>query len=489
MARRVEIPESVTLGDYSAVAHLAPAVHEVQVEASRITPRLQGRRLWMINSTAQGGGVAEMLPTMVSLLRELGIDTEWVVIESEEEAFFQLTKQLHNMIHGESAPEIRPGQREVYESVNRRNAEALSRMMAPDDILIVHDPQPLPLAGILRAEHDRLSLWRCHIGLDETNPATRAAWDFLAPYLGDYQHSVFSAPEYIPEILARRATVIYPAINPLTAKNRELHLHTTVGILSNAGLAVSPGPVVRAPFPQLAERLQRDGSFAPAVWPEDLGLLIRPIVTQVSRWDRLKGWIPLMKAFAKLKTEVLARNGEVDPIHRRRLELVRLMLAGPDPASIQDDPEGQEVLEELKRTYLAMDHRTQSDVALIALPMYDRRQNALMVNALQRSSSLVVQNSIREGFGLTVTEAMWKRIPVLTNAKACGPRQQVRDGIDGRLIEDPEDLDELVAALDAMLEDTDGRSAWGRNGQRHVHEKFLIFSQLRSWLQLLSTML
>ncbi len=221
---------------------------------------------------------------------------------------------------------------------------------------------------------------------------------------------------------------------------------------------------------------------------EDIGLLTRPIVTQVSRWDRLKGFKPLMDAFVKMKLAIFERRENQSWAERRRMDLVRLVLAGPDPASIQDDPEGKEVLEELHAAYLALDPALQDDVALVTLPMESARHNALIVNALQRASSLVVQNSLREGFGLTVTEAMWKRVPILTNSRACGPRQQVRDGLDGRLVSDPEDLDELAEAIRVMLADTPGRDAWGRNAQRRTHQRFLVFSQLRSWISLLSTL-
>ena len=132
-----------------------------------------------------------------------------------------------------------------------------------------------------------------------------------------------------------------------------------------------------------------------------------------------------------------------------------------------------------------MPSSVQSDVALINLPMEDSEENALMVNALQRASSLVVQNSIREGFGLTVTEAMWKRLPVLSNRQACGPRHQVRHRVDGSVIGNPEDVDELANELDNVLADSAGRHRWGRNGQRHVHDRFLLIAVLRDWLDLL----
>jgi trehalose synthase len=283
MLRLVTVEERAKLDDYAALAHLASAVRELEAEAERVVPRLAGRTVWMVNSTAQGGGVAEMLPPLVVLLRELGVRVEWAVIGADAPAFFTLTKHLHNLIHGEGEPELGPAERELYERVNRANADELRRLVRPGDILVVHDPQPLPIAAMLRVSVPVFAVWRCHIGLDAENAATRAAWEFVAPYLDAYDRTVFSAPEYIPHKLAGRATVIYPGIDPLAAKNQELPFRTVVEVLCNSGLAVCPGPTVRAPFPALAHRVLPDGRFAPANAAEDIGLLTRPIVTQVSR--------------------------------------------------------------------------------------------------------------------------------------------------------------------------------------------------------------
>jgi trehalose synthase len=480
----VELPPRPSLRDYSEIAHLAPAADVLRERAREVAPRLEGRTVWMVNSTAQGGGVAEMLPTMITLLNELGIDTRWFVIGTDEEAFFRLTKRIHNLIHGAGEPDLDDGARSVYEAVNRENARTLSTQMKDGDVLVVHDPQPMPLAGMLRAERDIDTIWRCHIGLDEENDATRCVWRFLKPYAGDYQHSVFSAREYVPAYFRDRSRLIYPAIDPLSQKNRDLHVHSIVGIMANAALAVGPGPVVQPPFRHVAQRLQADGNWSPAVLPADMGLLIRPIVTQISRWDRLKGWLPLMDGFVRLKERLYTSYRSRPALERRRLSQARLVLAGPDPVSVSDDPEGLEVIEELRQAYVALDDEYKHDIAMIALPMQNPDENALMVNALQRSSTVVVQNSIREGFGLTVTEAMWKRIPVLSNTRAVGPRQQIIHGCDGWLIDDPEDPVQIADALDYLLNESRERAALARTAQRRAHDQFMIFSQLRDWLGL-----
>jgi trehalose synthase len=490
MAERIEIEESRRLCDYEAVAHLAPTVRELREEARHSVPRLAGRTVWMVSSTSRGGGVAEMMPTIIALLRDLGVATEWAIIETDRPEFFDLTKRIHNLIHGEGDPKLTGNTRQCYEAVNRDNAEWLRRRVKPGDIVLVHDPQPMPIAAALKEHLEILTIWRCHIGLDEENAATRAAWEFLAPYGDAYDRAVFSAPEYVPPFLADRSAIIHPAINPISEKNQHLPLHRLVGILANSALIVSPGPLVSLPLPDPVRRLQGgDGAYQRANAWDDIGLLTRPIITQVSRWDRLKGFRPLMDAFIKMKIDTFNDRGTHDWESRRRMDLVRLVLAGPDPASIQDDPEGQEVMAELHAAYGELDARLQDDVAIVTLPMSSPVQNALIVNALQRSSTVVVQNSLREGFGLTVTEAMWKRVPILTNSKACGPRQQVRDGQDGQLIADPEDTDELAAAMTEMISDADGRDAWGRSAQRRTHQEFLVFNQLRAWLQLFAELI
>ncbi|MGD9512150.1 MAG: glycosyltransferase, partial [Geminicoccaceae bacterium] len=233
------------------------------------------------------------------------------------------------------------------------------------------------------------------------------------------------------------------------------------------------------PFPQPALRLQEDGGFAPATFPEDLELLFRPTVVQVSRWDRLKGFAPLLRAFARLKA---AADREAEERHRRRLAVTRLVLAGPDPGGVADDPEAEAVLAELAGLWRALPGEIRRDVALLKLPMASRKENALMVNALQRCASVVVQNSLREGFGLTVAEAMWKARPVLGSA-ADGILAQLRDGQEGRIARDPEDHEGLADLLSDMLRRSKERDNWGRNGQLRVTREFLAFAETRRWLE------
>ncbi|MBW3671460.1 MAG: glycosyltransferase [Acidobacteria bacterium] len=481
MAREVEVEDQLGLTDYEAYPHLATATLDLRTEAAELVPHLKGRTIWMVNSTAQGGGVAEMLPKVVSLLREVGADVRWLVIEAHDEEFFTLTKRIHNLIHGVGEPLEDSSWREVYEKVSRENAASIAPLLSPGDILLIHDPQPLGTGAMLLAEHDLIGIWRCHIGLDQRNAATDSAWNFLKPWLAPFRASVFSAPEYIPDFLAHISSIIHPAIDPLSHKNRDLTPHKLQGILCNASLAIEHEPVLTPPYEHLAKRLGPEGEWLLANEPEDIGLLSRPIVTQISRWDRLKGFVPLLEAFVKLK---MKKDGNGNPLHQRRREISRLVLAGPDPASVADDPEGLDVVRELADRYMKLDPRLQKDIALISLPMESRRENALMVNALQLCASVVVQNSIQEGFGLTVTEAMWKR-RVVVGSRACGIRQQIREGIDGRLVESPTDTDHIADVLDSVLADPYHRDYLASHAERRVHEEFLVFSQLRKWLRLL----
>jgi trehalose synthase len=484
MIEIIETRHGLTLGDYARFAVLTGPVASLRGDAARLGPRLAGRTVWMVNSTAQGGGVAEMLPAMVSLLEELGVATRWAVIGSDDPRFFALTKRLHNLIHGKGDPKLSGEDREIYEAVNRAAAAALKPHLKPGDILVVHDPQPMPLGAMLKRDVGVTTIWRCHIGLDRHVPQTRAAWTFLQPYAEAYEHAVFSAPEYIPDYLSQRASVIYPGIDPCSHKNRDLSPHKLVGVLCNAGLKQQHHPVVTPPFAAGALRLNGDGRFEPASSHDEIGLLYRPIVTQISRWDRLKGFEPLLKGFVRLKQQA-ADLGETDDRHRRRLEIAHLVLAGPDPGGVQDDPESQEVLDELTRLYTSLPAEHQQSIALLKLPMVSSKENALMVNVLQRCSTVVVQNSICEGFGLTATEAMWKGVPFL-GTHACGIRQQVRDRVDGILTHDPEDPQEVARNLDALLRDPMGRDIMGRSAQRRVHRRFLVFNQLQHWLEVLA---
>ena len=487
MIHDVEV-KTVPLADYAAVAQLSGSVAELRARASALAPELAGRTVWMVNSTARGGGVAEMMPREVSMLRELGVDTRWVVIDPPEPEFFPLTKRVHNLIHGSGEPILSAADRMLYDRVSAGLADELLPRLAAGDVLVVHDPQPLGAGARVRASRRITAVWRCHIGLDEELPQTRAAWDFLAPDLARYDRALFTATEYVPPQLAGRASIVQPALDPLSHKNRELTIHKLVGILVDARLVPPLGPTIEPPFERPALRLQADGTLQPALLPEEIELLFRPIVLQVSRWDRLKGWRPLLDGFVRLKRRYHLRAARYPERDRRILSQSRLVLAGPDPASIRDDPEATEVFRELCAAYQGLEPDLQADVALLALPMGSSKENALIVNALQRCATLVVQNSLREGFGLTATEAMWKHCAVLAGP-AGGLRQQIRHGTEGYLLKSAEDPEEISDALELLLTTPHMREAHGRAAQLRVQDEFLIFTQVRRWLEVLTQVL
>jgi len=481
MIQPIDIADGLHLEDYGGLAYLAAAVQDLRMEARLLVPRLQGRTVWMVNSTAQGGGVAEMMPRLVGILRDVGVKTEWLVMAPSEAAFFHLTKRIHNLIHDFGHPGFAAGEHTLYRRVSRKAADALMTRIAPEDILVIHDPQPLGAGAEVKRRSGVRAIWRCHIGLDRRTPATDAAWEFIREYARVYDHTVFSAPEYIPAYLVGKASVIHPAIDPLSHKNRDLSTHKLTGILCNAGLMKSYHPVLTPDWDRQALRLHPDGRFLPASEGDGIGLMFRPIVTQVSRWDHLKGWMPLLEGFLRLKHRRRWKKS-TSPRHMRRIGIAQLVLAGPDPAAIQDDPEGLDVLKSLCEFYRRLKPADQAGVVLLLLPMASRKQNHLMVNVLQRCSTVAVQNSLQEGFGLTATEAMWKRVPVL-GTSACGLRLQIRDGIDGRLTGNPNDSQEIAEKLDDMLSHPVQRDLYSRNSQRRVYDRFLVFTQVQGWLR------
>jgi trehalose synthase len=488
MISLIKSTDSAALVDYSAHSHLASAVRDLREEAANIRRCVNGRSILMVNSTSQGGGVAEMLPKLVGILQELGIVTRWAVMGSKDPAFFRLTKRLHNMIHGDADGSLMlsADDRRILESTAEANLEELRTILLPRDLLVIHDPQPLALGALLKKQLNLSAIWRCHIGLDEKNPCTQAAWEFLRPYAQAFDHSIFSAEEYVPDYLKDRFSIVYPAIDPLSHKNRYFRAERLTSILCNAGLAKAAEPTITNPFPEQPQRLQPDGTFGPAHLPDEIGFLYRPTVTQISRWDRLKGFQPLLEGFVRLKKGLNGRTNHRNERHRRREEILRLILVGPDPLSIQDDPEGCEVLKDLCASCNRLEPAIRKDVVLLTLPMNSRMNNALMVNSLQTASSIVVQNSIREGFGLTLTEAMWKGTPVV-GSSAFGLRQQIQDRVHGRVVCDPEDAEEISQVLGEMLGADEELNRWSRNAQARVHQEFLIFNQVKAWLRILKT--
>ncbi len=480
----IEVKDGAKFENYMAYGSLTHAVGAFLKNAQTPVKKLEGSTIWMINSTAIGGGVAEMMPSQMRLLRELGVKIEWLVIEADDEHFFDLTKRIHNAIHGSGNGAFTADDRTIYEKINRQNVDKAIGYIRDGDVVVVHDPQPMPLAAMIREQRNVKLIWRCHIGLERQNNTTKNVWDFLSPYFNDYDHFVFSLPAYVPLQLQDLTSIITPAIDPLSHKNRMLPLHKSVGILHQSGIINDRDPILFPFYEHQVRRVMPDGSFNEVNHHSKLDLIYRPTVTQISRWDRLKGFKELMQAFIHLKEEK-RRNGDQQARTTRRIEKTRLVLGGPDPKFVSDDPEGKAVLAELIDQYQRIDPAIQEDIAILLLPLDNPKENALIVNALQYSSSLVVQNSIQEGFGLTATEAMWKKKPVLVSG-AAGLRHQVQHDVNGRINDDPTDIPALATTLDEMLNQPHKRNEWGFNAQLRVIDQFTLFSQLYEWLTLLA---
>ncbi len=484
--KKITVKPGAVLEDYKAYGSLFIMVDKFLQDTEAFPEKLKGRTIWMINSTAIGGGVAEMLPSQMRIMRTLGIKIEWLVIEASDNAFFNLTKRIHNAIHGSGNGVFTEEDREVYERVNTQNIEKALEYIADGDLVVIHDPQPMPLARMIREKRKVKTVWRCHIGLESSNEVTRGVWDFLSVYYPDYDHFVFSLASYVPEGLKDKTSIIPPAIDPLSHKNRMLWMSKCLGILQQSGIIREQLPMLYPDYKHQVRRVMPDGSFESVNHDSELDIIFHPTVLQISRWDRLKGFKELMEAFILMKKEN-EKKTDKKSLAYRRIRHTRLALGGPDPAFVSDDPEGLEVLNELIDQYKGLSVDLQRAIALLLLPLDNPKENALIVNALQRCATIVVQNSIQEGFGLTATEAMWKKRPVLVSG-AAGLRAQVQHDINGKINPDPTDIPKLAKALEEMLSDPLERDKWGFNGQVRVINKFTLFSQIKSWLDLLSTM-
>lgn len=482
--KKINIKEGAKIEDYKAYGSLTNLVDEFLVATKQSVLDLKGCTIWMINSTATGGGVAEMLPSQMRIMRFLGIQIEWMVIEARDQSFFNLTKRIHNAIHGSGNGIFTDEDRAIFEQVNTQNADRAVAAIQDGDLVVIHDPQPMPLAAMIAKKRNVKMIWRCHIGLEEQNETTKGVWSFLSGYFESYDHFVFSLPSYVPEELKKKTTIIPPAIDPLSHKNRTLHLDKCISILLQSGIINGREPLLYGFYGHQARRVMPDGTFNTVNHDSNLDLIYRPTVTEISRWDRLKGFKELMDAFIMMKRENEA-SPDSSSVPYKRIKYTRLILGGPDPAFVSDDPEGEEVLNELIEQYRSIDPELQADIAILLLPLDNPKENALIVNALQRFSNIIVQNSIQEGFGLTATEAMWKQRAVLVSG-AAGLRFQVQHDINGKINEDPTDIPSLANMLKTMLNSPKERDKWGFNGQIRVIENFTLFSQITSWLSLLA---
>ncbi len=375
------------------------------------TSKIYNKHIVHINSTALGGGVAEILNSLVPLMNDVGIDAGWRVLHGNND-FFSITKKFHNSLQGEKI-----NLTEIKKKMYLQNNENFSVFTHLNhECIIVHDPQPLPLCNFYQKKQPWV--WRCHIDLSNPN---RALWEFLKRYILKYDMVIVSHEDYKKPDLPVEQRIIHPAIDPLTPKNMEL------------------------------TRKDIDKTLRKFHIPTD-----KPLMTQISRFDKWKDPLGVVDVFKKVKSEVDCR----------------LILCGNMAA---DDPEGMEIYQKVRRQ--VSKEIKSGDVMLITV------ENNILVNVLQRVSDVIVQKSKREGFGLTVTEALWKGTPVVASNKGGIPLQVIND-VTGYSL-DPEDNDAFADKIIELFNDREKAVKFGEKGREHVRENFLMTRLLLDYFHLL----
>jgi trehalose synthase len=472
----VIVPHEVQLGA-QPLERFLPVVGQDVVSAVREIAekgraRWEGRVVWNVNSTATGGGVAEMLRSLVPYVRGVGIDSRWLVIDGTPE-FFAITKRLHHALHGSQGDgtDLGGAEKTAYEAVLEANSDEISALVRPRDFVILHDPQTAGLAPRL-VKAGAIVIWRCHVGTDISNEEVERGWHFLRPYLTHVAAIVFSRMQYIPSVLdSGRTVVIAPSIDPFSAKNQDLGDDAVRAILVQAGLIEGPGGEASPAF------VRGDGSPGRVDRGADVIHLGRaptwetPLVVQVSRWDPLKDPIGVIDGFLQYT-------------HSGKDTKTVLVLAGPNVRAIEDDPEAAATLDAVARRWRTLPHEVRSRVELASLPTADLEENGAIVNALQRHAKVVVQKSLHEGFGLTVTEAMWKARPVVATAVG-GIQDQIVSGEHGLLLDDPTNAKKFSSLLAAVLSDEGFAAELGENARERVKNEYLPIRHLRQYAELL----
>jgi trehalose synthase len=381
-------------------------------QLQQLAAPLAGAKVVHVNSTRSGGGVAEILTKLIPLKNELGIETHWEIITGESE-FYECTKGMHNTLQGNRVP-IAKHLLSVYEETNEKNAETLRPILEDADFVFIHDPQPAPLLKLCPKRKGKW-IWRCHI--DASHPY-RPVWQYLRQFVEPYDASIFSLAAFAQE-LPHPQYLIPPSIDPLSDKN--LTLETDA-------------------IQQIYSKYQID--------PQ------RPLILQVSRFDRFKDPLGVIQAYSLAK---------------QFLPNIQLVLAG---GGATDDPEGEAVLNEVQAAV-----QDDPDIHVLLLPSDAHKE----INALQRAADIVLQKSIREGFGLTVTEAMWKGKPVI-GGDVGGIRLQVINYHTGFLVNTPEGA---ALRIRFLLHQPEQIQEMGKKAQRFVRDNFLITRHLREYLTLM----
>ncbi len=372
---------------------------EAANESARI---LASRTLVNVNSTAVGGGVAELLQALLGYARGGGVATRWFVVEGDA-PFFGITKRVHNGLYGyagDGGP-LGAAEHAAYKRTLDRNGREIDGRVRPGDVVLLHDPQTAGLGPEFRRMGASV-IWRCHVGSERVNEWTERSWRFLRPYLEDVEAYVFSSRRFAPAWLdPERVRIISPSIDPLSLKNMHLSREEAGALLAAAGLIAgdpsAPRPRFRRPNGRIGV-VEHRASVVQEAGPPPAHA---PLVVQISRWDRTKDMAGVMAGFAERFDPGLGAH---------------LMLAGPQVDGVADDPEAAGVFADCCRQWEALPVVIRRQVHLACLSTSDHAGNSVVTNALQRHAAVVCQKSLAEGFGLTVAEAMWKARPVVASA-------------------------------------------------------------------------
>ncbi|MBC2931435.1 glycosyltransferase [Nocardioides sp. zg-1228] len=428
---------------------LAPErVGELGRHVAAVRRLLGGRTVWNINSTARGGGVAEMLHGLVAYAAGAGLTVRWLTVGGGPE-FFAVTKRLHNRLHGSPGDggALDAAARATYDATLAAQEQQVLDLVQPGDVVLLHDPQTAGLAQVLRRRGVWV-VWRCHVGVDEHDQWTREAWAFLRDLVEPAHACVFSREQFAPDWVDRRwLRIIPPSLDPFSPKNVGLGAEEIDALVHREEMVVEGGPVP-----------SRDAR----------------VVLQVSRWDRLKDMGGVLDAFSR-HLDALPSD-------------VHLVLAGPETTGVADDPEAVEVLAACREQWQSLPAAARERSHLLSVPMDDLDENARTINALQRWATVGIQKSLAEGFGLTVTEPMWKGRPVVASAVG-GIRDQVEDGVCGLLLDDPRDGEALVGALASLLADPERCERMGRAAHLRVRDHYLADRHLIQYAELFGQLL
>lgn len=448
----------------------APIYSKFVAEAKKTASRLAGTTIWHINSSETGSGSGEILPALLGYHGWLGLNGRWLVI-SGDNTFLTISKRIYNAIHGfkgDGGP-LGPMETKPYEKTLEENLHELLRVVRSGDIVVLHDPPTVGLSETFKRLGAKV-IWRCHLGQATINKHVKIAWNFLSPYLKSVDEFVFTLKEYVPtSINPAKVNIVSPSIDAFSPKNQPLDSDVVTATLVHSGL-IAGDTDTRIPL----KYSRRDGSpgiikrGADIMHCGPLPTVREPMVLQISRWDRMKDMLGVMAGFASHVSE------SFDP---------HLVLAGPDLQSISEDPQSLETYKECIRAWHRLPYLKRRRIQIACIPMEDPEENGVITNALQRHATVVVQKSLYEAFGLTVTEAMWKGRPVVGSAVG-GIKDQIIHGKTGFLISDPSDLKQMGDYINELLGDTTLRKELGEAAQKRVIDQYLVLRHLSQYLAL-----